>query len=77
MSQLLIPRSIIKTERQPFTKDDQKAMQAWSGFTGFIISDKAKVGNIFTEHSENDDADKERFVIPERGDYLVFGLNPS
>ena len=67
MSQLLVPRSIIKTERQPFTKDDQKAMQAWSGFTGFIISDKAKVGNIFTEHSENDDADKERFVIPEKG----------
>ena len=64
MSQLLVPRTNIKTVRQPFTKDDQKAIQTWSGFTG----DKAKVRNIFTEHSENVDADKEKFVIPEKGE---------
>ena len=68
MLQLLVPRTIIKTVRQPFTKDDQQAMQAWSGFTGFKISDNAKVCNIFKEHSENVDADKEKFVIPEVGE---------
>ena len=52
MSQLLVPRTINKTERQPFKKDDQKAMQTWSGFSGFKISEKAKVCNIFTEHSK-------------------------
>ena len=65
MSQLLVPRTIIKPVRQPFTKEDQKAVQAWSGFTGFKISDKAKVCNIFTEHSKNVDADKDNFAIPE------------
>ena len=68
MSQLLAPRTIAKTQKQPFTKEDQTAMQVWSGFTGFKLSEKTKVCNLFTEHTENADADKEKFVIPERSD---------
>ena len=56
MLQLLVPRNIVTTQKQPFTKEDQTAMQTWAGFTGFKLSDKTKVCNLFTEHTGNADA---------------------
>ena len=67
MSQLLAPRNIVNTQKQPFTKEDQTAMQTWAGFTGFKLSDKTKVCTLFTEHIGNKDADKEKYAIPEIG----------
>ena len=43
MSQLLAPRNIVNTQKQTFNKEDKKNMQAWSGFTGFKLSEKTKV----------------------------------
>ena len=40
-------------------------MQVWSGFTGFKLSEKTKVCTLFTEHTQNIDADKEKFKLPE------------